>query len=146
MFSFLKPEFVIFRLQAPGNPSLPWAHDAWPELGTWGIFNFSIIKNNFFAFFIKLITYSKPVLFKKPTPSQINLIKNAKKKKFFIEKIKKYRKCPALRMTHWQWPPPPPWSLTASLSSFPRGNYLISPSLPHGARLSFQWCLRETTF
>ena len=30
------------------------------------------------------------------TPSQINLIKNAKDIIFIIEKIKKYRKCPAL--------------------------------------------------
>ena len=42
-------------------------------------FIFSLIKNDFFALFIKEITYfSAPVLFKKPTPSQINLIKNAK--------------------------------------------------------------------
>ena len=31
----------------------------------------------------------------KPTPSQINLIKNAKSL-FLFKKIKKYRKCPAL--------------------------------------------------
>ena len=42
-----------------------------PELGTFGIFYFSI--------------------FKKPGPSQINLIKNV----FCCWKIKKYRKCPA---------------------------------------------------
>ena len=39
---------------------------------------------------------SAPVLFKKPTPSQINLIKNCKKSFFIIEKMKKYRKCPVL--------------------------------------------------
>ena len=39
---------------------------------------------------------SAPVLFKKPTPSQINLIKMHKKSFLIIEKIKKYRKCPPL--------------------------------------------------
>ena len=40
----------------------------------------------FVAFFIKLITISAPVLFKKPTPSQINLIKNGKKS--LLKKLK----------------------------------------------------------
>ena len=31
-----------------------------------------------------------------PTPGQINLIKNAKKSFFIVEKIEKYLKCPAL--------------------------------------------------
>ena len=38
---------------------------------------------------------SAPVLFKKPTTSQINLIKNAENN-FSVEKIKKYQNCPAL--------------------------------------------------
>ena len=46
------------------------------ELGTFGIFFiFSIIKNDFFSIF----HISAPVQFKKPSPSQINLIKNVKK-------------------------------------------------------------------
>ena len=43
----------------------------------------------FFASFIKLITYSAPVLFKMPTPSQINLIKNAKNHFLLVKKFKK---------------------------------------------------------
>ena len=35
-------------------------------------------------------------LFKKHTPSQINLIKNAKNRFLLLPKIKAYRKCPAL--------------------------------------------------
>ena len=38
-----------------------------------------------------------PVLFKKSNPSQIILIKSAKKSFFIIEKIEKYRKCRALQ-------------------------------------------------
>ena len=34
--------------------------------------------------------------FKKPTPSQINLIKNAKNHFLLVKKLQKYRKCPAL--------------------------------------------------
>ena len=46
-----------------------------PSVQSWALSVFLY----FFALFIKLITYiSAPVLFKKPTPSQINLIKNAK--------------------------------------------------------------------
>ena len=41
--------------------------------------------------FIKLTT--APVLFKKPTPSQISMTKNAKKSLFIIEQIEKHRKC-----------------------------------------------------
>ena len=48
----------------------------------------------FFAFFIKF-PISAPVPFKKPTPSQINLIKNAKNRFLLLKKIKKYPKCPA---------------------------------------------------
>ena len=40
--------------------------------------NFFNNKKYLFAFFINLITISAPVLFKKPTPSQINFIKNVK--------------------------------------------------------------------
>ena len=42
----------------------------------------------FFAFFIKLITYSAPVLFKNPTPSQINLINDAKNHFLLLKKLK----------------------------------------------------------
>ena len=53
-------------------------------------FIFSIIKNHFFALFIKLITYFYTLLDKKC------------KKSFLIsEKIKKYRKCPALVRMHF---------------------------------------------
>ena len=48
------------------------------------------------AFFDKLTTYFCTIRIIKPTPSQINLIRNAKKSFFIIEKIQKYRKCPAL--------------------------------------------------
>ena len=50
----------------------------WSKTQSWAFsvfFNFSIIKMIFFPFFIKLI--SAPALFKKSTPSQIYLIKNA---------------------------------------------------------------------
>ena len=49
-----------------------------------------MIKNDFFAFLIKLITYfcSAAVLFKKPTPSQINLIKKAKNQSLLVKKFK----------------------------------------------------------
>ena len=49
---------------------------------------FSIIKNYFLFLFIKLITYFCTVLFKKPTPSQINLIKNAKNHFLLLKKFK----------------------------------------------------------
>ena len=42
----------------------------------------------FFEFFMKLITYSVPFLFINPTPSQINLIKNAKNQFLLLKKIK----------------------------------------------------------
>ena len=42
----------------------------------------------FFAFFIKLVNYSAPVLFKKPTPSQINLIKKGKNHFLLLKKFK----------------------------------------------------------
>ena len=42
----------------------------------------------FFAFLKKLLTCSALVLFKKPTPSQINLIKNAKKHFLWLKKFK----------------------------------------------------------
>ena len=58
----------------------------WPRAGHFRYFLiFSIIKNDFFAFFIKFIPISSPVLFKNRTPSQINLIKKCKKSFFVIE-------------------------------------------------------------
>ena len=59
-----------------------------PELGTFAIFEFlSLIKKDFVAFFIKLII-SASALFKKPSSSQINLIKNAKIHFLFLKKLK----------------------------------------------------------
>ena len=49
---------------------------------------FSIIKNYLFAFFIKLISISAPALFKKPTSSQINLIKNVKNNFYYWKNLK----------------------------------------------------------
>ena len=40
------------------------------------------------AFFMKKQPFSAPVLFKKPTPSQINLIKNAKNHFLLLKKFK----------------------------------------------------------
>ena len=58
--------------------------------------NFFKHKNVIFLHFYQVYKpISAPVLFKKPTPSQINLIKNAKSF-FVIIKFQKYRKCPAL--------------------------------------------------
>ena len=37
---------------------------------------------------MKIVTYSAPVLFKKPTPSQINLIKNANNNILLLNKFK----------------------------------------------------------
>ena len=56
----------------------------------------SILKNDFFAFFIKLITNicTSPIL--KAHSQSYELDKTCKKYFFIIEKIKKYRKCPAL--------------------------------------------------
>ena len=46
-----------------------------PELGTCGSFwYFNIEFTYFFQTYVLPVTYSAPVLFKKPTPSQINLI------------------------------------------------------------------------
>ena len=52
------------------------------------IWIFSLIKNYFSAFFIKFEPISAPVLFKKPTPSQINLIKKAKNNFLLLKKLK----------------------------------------------------------
>ena len=61
---------------------------------------FSIVINYFFCIFYQvnnLSFISAPVLFKKLTPSQVNLIKMQKMQSFFIiEKIQKHLKCPAL--------------------------------------------------
>ena len=73
---------------------------------------FSIIKNDFFAFFIKFLPISAPVLFKKLTPSQMNLIKNAKNHFLSVKKFKKYRKCPALVLIN---PSMPNWYLCTSI-------------------------------
>ena len=59
-------------------------------------FNFFNHKKCFFAFFVKLITYFCTIPIKKPTPSQTNLIKNAKNLFLLMKKFKKYLKCPAL--------------------------------------------------
>ena len=63
------------RLQCPCGLSSPLCQkdrsSSSAELGNFCIF--STVKSYFFPFFIKLI--SAPVLFKEPTPSQINLIK-----------------------------------------------------------------------
>ena len=72
---------VLRGLSAVTTPHQSWALSVF--------FNFSIIKFIFLhlLFFIKLLTYfwTSPIL-KKPTPSQINLIKNAKNHNIF-EKI-----------------------------------------------------------
>ena len=47
--------------------------------------------------FYKINNLIAPVLDKKPTPNQMNLIKNAKDQFFVVEKLQKYRKCPALQ-------------------------------------------------
>ena len=63
-------------------------------------FIFSIIKNDFFVFFIKLITYlwTSPIL---KAHSQSNYLDKKCQKSIFVkEKIKKYLKCPALRRDH----------------------------------------------
>ena len=61
---------------------------------------FSKIKYDFSAFLYQVI--SAPVLFKKPPPSQMNLIINAKNH-FCYWKIQKYLKCPALGHSWVQW-------------------------------------------
>ena len=69
------------------------------ELNTFGFFEFLQHKKMIFCMFYKannLLLHQSYL--KKPTPSQINFIKNAKKK-FSSEKVKKYRKCPALKET-----------------------------------------------
>ena len=70
-----------------------------PRAGHFRYFwRFSMIKNDFFAFFIKLKTnFCTSPIFKKPSPGQINLTKNAKSF-FIIEKIQKYPKCPDLQL------------------------------------------------
>ena len=77
-----------------------WVAGSKPQSWALSVFlNFFSIKKIFFAFFIKLISYFFTIPIKKPTPSQINLIKNAKQKFFIIQKIQKYRKCPALKFS-----------------------------------------------
>ena len=76
-------QVCVLRCCKAGEQS--WAHSVF--------FNFFNNKKLFFCIFDKV---SAPVLFKKPTPSQISLIKKCKKSFFFSEKIYKFRKCPAL--------------------------------------------------
>ena len=60
-------------------------------------YNYSMITNLSFCIFYQIDSpFPAPVLLEKPTPSQINLTKNAKNLFFIIEKNQKYRKCPAL--------------------------------------------------
>ena len=60
---------------------------------------FSIIKNDLLAFFIKLIWLGVGFLNRSGAEIGYKLDKKWKKIIFFIEKIKKYRKCPALQET-----------------------------------------------
>ena len=56
------------------------------------------VESTYFFNAYPLSDISAPVLFKKPTPSHINLIENEKKNHFSsLKKFEKYRKCPALR-------------------------------------------------
>ena len=50
----------------------------------------------FFTFYQVSNLFPASVLFKKTTPSQINLIKKCKKSFFISDQIQKCRKCPAL--------------------------------------------------
>ena len=74
-----------------------------PELGTCGIYYFFKIESTYFLKPIPCNFFFAPVLFKKPTPSQINLIESAKDIIFHFEKVQKYRKCPALLGTYCAW-------------------------------------------
>ena len=67
------------------------------ELGTFGIFKFfSMIKNDFFSYFIKLIWLGVGFLNRTGAEIGYSFDKNAIKSYFIIEKIQKYLKCPAL--------------------------------------------------
>ena len=67
------------------------------ELGTWGIFwIFSLIKNYFFALFIKLFGLGVGFLNSTGAEMGCQLDKKAKQSFFIIKKIKKYRTCPAV--------------------------------------------------
>ena len=60
-----------------------------------------------------------PVLFKKPTPSQLKLIKKAKNHILLLKKFKNTSKCPALTETHTHThkkPPPPNRPLCAEIA------------------------------
>ena len=59
------------------------------ELGTWGIFNISTIKNDLIAFFknqVNNLFLHQSYLKKRPTPSQISSIKNAKNHFLLLKK------------------------------------------------------------
>ena len=57
----------------------------------------------FFIFYHVKSLFLHLSFLKKPTPSQINLIKDAKKSFFIYEKIQKYHKRPALHARHCIW-------------------------------------------
>ena len=59
---------------------------------------FSLIKNEFVPFFIKLIWLGVGFLNRTGAEIGYQLDKSAKKSFFIIEKMKKYRKCPPLPM------------------------------------------------
>ena len=75
--------------------SQTYTHTHTPELGTFGIFLIFSIKNLFICFFHQVNTlFLHKSYLKKTTPSQINLIKNAKNSFLIIENIQKYQKVP----------------------------------------------------
>ena len=66
------------------------------ELGTIGIFEFFQSQNMIFLIFYQVNkNISAPVLFKQPTPSQINLIKKAKNHFLLLKKFLKNPKVPS---------------------------------------------------
>ena len=72
-----------------------WASDVLNRAGHFRNFLLFSIKNYLFAFLSSLWPISAPILFKKPAPSQLD--KKCKKSFIIIiEKVKKYRKSPAL--------------------------------------------------
>ena len=71
----------------------------------WVFFNFVNNKKWIVAFFIKLIWLGVGFLNRTGAEIGYNFIKNARKIIFLIGKIKKYRKCPALRLFYLAgWP------------------------------------------
>ena len=67
-----------------------------PELGTFGIFPFFYNKKWFFCFFYKVHNlFLHQSYFKKPTPSQIYFIKNAKNQFLLLIKLQKIPQVPS---------------------------------------------------